>query len=285
LSLGQYQQQKRRPPPIRNVGCNPGKKTPQMIKLNNPQRVITLILICCIVSISAIAQQPILTKYFDSSWNKTSKDSAFFFTELVKEDTFYRCTSYWMKSKKLNCKSAYADTLFAKPVDRLLRYYENGQTADSTYFNPDGSIKNTYHYYDNGKLWVHYQYNPNSKREITDAYALNGNRMEDFIFSKEASFQEGVSDWQNYLAENVKTSVPVKKKAPLGQYQVIVRFIVGENGKIVDAEAETHIGYGMEEEVVRVIKKSPKWNPAIVMGKPVNAYRRQPITFMVVKDK
>jgi protein TonB len=37
----------------------------------------------------------------------------------------------------------------------------------------------------------------------------------------------------------------------------------------------------MEEEVVRIIKKGPKWKPAVQNGKLVNAYRRQPVTFVV----
>ena len=37
----------------------------------------------------------------------------------------------------------------------------------------------------------------------------------------------------------------------------------------------------MEEEVMRIIKKGPKWIPAMQNGRPVNAYRRQPVTFMV----
>jgi antitoxin component YwqK of YwqJK toxin-antitoxin module len=252
-----------------------------MINIKNHTHLTTLTLISCFFFLSSHAQNLTTIKYFDSSWNKASKDSAFFFTEMVKEDTFYRCTSYWMKSKNLNCKSAYSDTLFAKPVGLLLRYYESGQIEDSTYFNQDGTFKNVYHYYNDGKLWVHYQYNSTTKKEITDAYDVNGNRIDDFIFSKEAYFQEGNGDWQNYLAENVKTKVPIKNGAPLGKYQVLVKFIVGKNGKIIDVRAETNMGYGMKDEVIRVIRKSPKWNPAIVMGKTVNAYRRQPLTFIV----
>jgi hypothetical protein len=37
----------------------------------------------------------------------------------------------------------------------------------------------------------------------------------------------------------------------------------------------------MEAEVIRVIKKSGKWIPATMKGKPVKAYRKQPITFIV----
>jgi len=40
----------------------------------------------------------------------------------------------------------------------------------------------------------------------------------------------------------------------------------------------------MEEEAVRVIKKGPKWTPAIQNGRQVNAYRKQPITFQVQSE-
>ena len=255
-----------------------------MIKVKIPKHFLSLVIIFCFFTISSSAQNSTLIKYFDSSWSPTSKDAAFFYTEMLKVDTFYKCTSYWMKSKKLFCKSAFAYTLFTKPVDLLVRYYENGKTEDSTYFNLDGTFKNTYHYYNNGKLWVHYQKNPKTGKEITDAYDANGNRMEDFIFTKEAEFPEGSADWKNFLAENLKTDVPVKKGAPVGTYDVVVKFIVRKNGKLTDIEAETNLGYGMEEEVIRVVKKSPRWNPAIILGKSVDAYRRQPITFVVSKE-
>ena len=105
-------------------------------------------------------------------------------------------------------------------------------------------------------------------------------------FSKveiEAEFPGGGGEWTNYLRKNLNARVPVKKKAPAGTYQVIVRFIVSKDGSISDAMAETSHGYGMEEEVLRIIKKCPKWIPASQDGRPVNAYRRQPITFSVTE--
>ena len=74
------------------------------------------------------------------------------------------------------------------------------------------------------------------------------------------------------------------KGAPVGAYNVVIKFIITKNGKLTDIEPETNLGYGMEEEVIRVLKKSPKWNPAMIMGKSVSAYRRQPITFVVSKE-
>ena len=45
--------------------------------------------------------------------------------------------------------------------------------------------------------------------------------------------------------------------------------------------AEKKFGYGMEKKVVEIIEKGPRWIPAKQYGKYVNAYRRQPVTFVV----
>lgn len=107
------------------------------------------------------------------------------------------------------------------------------------------------------------------------------------VFNKveiEAEFPGGTQAWGNYLRQNLHANVPVKKKAPAGTYTVVIRFIVSANGSITDVVAETNHGYGMENEVMRIIKKGPKWLPAQQGGKNVNAYRRQPVTFAVIQQ-
>lgn len=39
----------------------------------------------------------------------------------------------------------------------------------------------------------------------------------------------------------------------------------------------------MEEELISVIKKSPKWKPSLSNNKQVLAFRRQPTTFEVIE--
>ena len=97
----------------------------------------------------------------------------------------------------------------------------------------------------------------------------------------EAAFPGGADAWRNYLIKNLKANVPIKKKAPAGMYMVVIRFIVSKDGSITAIEPETSHGYGMEAEVMRIIKKGPKWIPASQDGRTVNAYRRQPVTFVV----
>lgn len=97
----------------------------------------------------------------------------------------------------------------------------------------------------------------------------------------EASFGGGNPAWKKFLSENINPDVPVKNGAQRGTYVAIVRFIIESNGELSQIKPITSHGFGMEEEVVRVIKKSPKWKPAFQNGHFVKAYRKQPITFIV----
>jgi hypothetical protein len=100
----------------------------------------------------------------------------------------------------------------------------------------------------------------------------------------EASYPDGMDGWRKFLEKNLKPTTPVDNGAPVGIYRVIVQFIVDKNGSVSDVKALTNFGWGMENEVVRLIKRSGKWTPAIQNGRPVNAYRKQPVTFQVEED-
>lgn len=105
-----------------------------------------------------------------------------------------------------------------------------------------------------------------------------------FVFTKvehEANFPGGLKAWTAYTEQKLSSFNPAKKGAPKGMYQVVVRFIVSKKGKISDIQAETNNGYSMEKEVIKILNESPDWEPAIQNGRPVNAYRRQPVTFIV----
>lgn len=96
-------------------------------------------------------------------------------------------------------------------------------------------------------------------------------------------------NWASFLERNLDGQIPTENGAPAGNYEVLVRFIVNEDGKVSNIEPLTNEGYGMEAEVMRVLKKSPEWNPAVNNkaggeSKPVKSYRMQPINFQVVRE-
>jgi protein TonB len=64
------------------------------------------------------------------------------------------------------------------------------------------------------------------------------------------------------------------------QGRVAVNFTVDEEGKIVQAKVIQGIGYGCDEEALRVIRLT-KWKPGLVHGKPVRVNFNQVITFLL----
>jgi len=110
----------------------------------------------------------------------------------------------------------------------------------------------------------------------------------DRVFEKvdvEATFSGGEAAWRKYLERNLDPNVPVEHGAPIGIYTVVVQFIVDKTGAISDIKALTNFGYGMEQEVVRIIQKGPMWSPASQNNRAVKAYRKQPVTFVIEDDQ
>ena len=91
-------------------------------------------------------------------------------------------------------------------------------------------------------------------------------------------------NWVRFLQTNLNAETPVNNGAGPGRYSVVVQFVVDKEGNVSDIKALTNHGYGVEEEAVRVLKKAPKWQPAIAAGYTVKAYHKQVIVFEVVEE-
>ncbi len=102
----------------------------------------------------------------------------------------------------------------------------------------------------------------------------------DSVFSKlevEAEPSGGNKAWNQYIMTRLQNNADKIIKS--GEYGVcIVKFIVGKDGKIREAEATTMKGTALAEVAVSIISNGPKWHPALQYGRAVNAYRLQPIT-------
>ena len=118
---------------------------------------------------------------------------------------------------------------------------------------------------------------------LNDSTQLIGDTTK-YVFEKvdvEATFPGGEAAWRKFLEQNLRADVPLKQNAPAGSYTVWVQFIVDARGMISDLRPLTNHGYGMENEILRVLRKSPKWVPASQNGILVKAYRKQPVTFVI----
>lgn len=61
--------------------------------------------------------------------------------------------------------------------------------------------------------------------------------------------------------------------------KVWVNFVVDEKGKVINCKVIKKLGYGCDEEVLRVMKLMPHWKPGYKNGQPVKVNLNQPIEF------
>jgi len=188
----------------------------------------------------------------------------------------------WQKWDSLQRKLDSTVYLQDQPtLSTTFSYYKNGTLS---YYSTKDSLLDTYSTVSYTKEGVKSsEVFFKGQKGILTMYTENG-IVKDSLFTreeKEAEFPGGEKGWRAFLERNLNPDVPVNRKAPPGIYKVTVMFIVEKDGNLTGITAETSYGYGMEEEAIRVIKKGPKWIPALQYGLKVKAYRRQPITFAV----
>jgi Gram-negative bacterial TonB protein C-terminal len=99
----------------------------------------------------------------------------------------------------------------------------------------------------------------------------------------EAVFPGGNGAWYKYLSQNLNTYIARDKGPPRGSYTVKVEFWIDKTGEIMKIKALTNLGFGIEEEMIRVINQSPLWTPAKQRGRLVRMKMSQLITFNAEK--
>ncbi|MFL5741771.1 MAG: energy transducer TonB [Flavisolibacter sp.] len=98
---------------------------------------------------------------------------------------------------------------------------------------------------------------------------------------REPEFPGGVSAWSNFLYKHLQ--VPEELEAGVKK-TVVVRFQVSVDGSVTGFEVLQSPAKVYDEEVIRVLKKMPKWKPALQNGQPVARYFTQPVTFVGVEN-
>ncbi len=96
-----------------------------------------------------------------------------------------------------------------------------------------------------------------------------------------ASFPNGTPGLQSYFDKYMQYPAQATNEGVEGTVNVM--FVVDENGKLISPQVTGgNLGYGLEEEALRVIKRMPAWTPAKVKGKNVKTRITLPIRFQLI---
>jgi len=97
------------------------------------------------------------------------------------------------------------------------------------------------------------------------------------IVEQMPEFPNGQETLMQYIAEQVKYPAEAKKAGAQGR--VFIGFIVEPDGSLSDFKVLRGIGYGCDEEALRVAKSMPKWQPGMQRGKAVRVKYLVPVNF------
>ncbi|GAB2815659.1 hypothetical protein GCM10027043_14990 [Ferruginibacter profundus] len=75
------------------------------------------------------------------------------------------------------------------------------------------------------------------------------------------------------LQRNIDAARVMGRGVKKGKYIVVVKYIFSKDGSISDIACENDPGYGLCQEVIRVMKKTRAWTPAAQNGRTVRDYR------------
>ncbi len=87
----------------------------------------------------------------------------------------------------------------------------------------------------------------------------------------------GMQKFYQFIGENLR--YPADALVNNIQGSVLISFVVEVDGTLNDMKVDRKLGYGTDEEALKVLKSSKRWNPGMQNGKPVRVKYNIPIKF------
>ena len=111
-------------------------------------------------------------------------------------------------------------------------------------------------------------------------HGTDGGEGSDEIFigvEKNPEFAGGLQGFYKFLQKNLRYPADAQENSIAGR--VVVSFVVEKDGSVSNIKVIKGIGFGCDEEAVRVLRKSPKWQAGEQNGKKVRVQYTVPIAF------
>ncbi|MDB5126925.1 energy transducer TonB [Mucilaginibacter sp.] len=90
-------------------------------------------------------------------------------------------------------------------------------------------------------------------------------------------FKGGVEAFGSYLGNNIK--YPENERRRNIEGRVIITFVIEKDGSLSSLKVLRSVSPGLDDEALRVLKRSPKWVPGTMMGKPMRVNYSVPVNF------
>lgn len=280
---------------------------------------ILFAIIPLIIAVTSQSQTKKYLYYFDKDMNISTASNAFFIGAGLKTENIIELKCFNNTTKSLVFLAHYSDSTLREMNGLFQSYYSNGaiesegnylknkenglwqrwdslgNLIDSSYYeNGTHTIIGSFGYYQNNTINSAVVYDRKKNKVLSEIYYnKDGTIMQekelrnyldtDKIFTKvevEASFPGGEAGWNRYIKNVIEHYMDDLTYAD-NSGTCVIRFIVDRRGNVTNVEALSMKDTKLSEIAIKAIVKGPKWLPALQNGRPVNAYRNLPITFLM----
>ncbi len=99
------------------------------------------------------------------------------------------------------------------------------------------------------------------------------------VVEQQPEFVGGAGAMYAWLGKNIRYPAAAQRANVAGK--VFVSFVVNTDGSIQDVQVLKGLGFGTDEEAVRVVKSMPRWKPGKQSGRSVRVKYNLPISFQL----
>ncbi|MEM6764533.1 MAG: energy transducer TonB [Bacteroidota bacterium] len=100
------------------------------------------------------------------------------------------------------------------------------------------------------------------------------------ISDRMPSFPGGEPALYRFISREVRYPQTARRRSVEGK--VHLRFVVEADGKISNVKVVRGLGYGCDEEALRILNKMPIWEPGVLNGKAVPVYSSLAVEFRMI---
>jgi protein TonB len=241
-----------------------------------------LILGLTLYSCAALGQDKNAFYALDAKMNQTILDSSKYILWIHETDSVRWQWDYYYTWGSLVKSTRYVDHDGTVTDGRFCRYNSTGELDSTGIFDhgkKNGSFIKFKTYPGDSIVAVRQNdYIEDSLVKSIDLIAEDQkNQHSDTTIEKVPEFPGGISQWQQYFMKNLRYPERATGKGIQGQVRIF--FKVDKEGNISDPFIQKSLEYSLDQESLRLIIQSGKWDPATKDGNPVNSYKIQPLNY------
>jgi protein TonB len=102
--------------------------------------------------------------------------------------------------------------------------------------------------------------------------------VQEFVaIEQQPEYPGGLEALRTFLGNTLRYPRAASSAGVAGK--VYVSFVINTDGSLTDLQVLKGIGFGCDEEAIRVMQKMPRWKPGKQSGRPVRVKYNMPIVF------